>query len=615
MGNPNGAYYPSIWHTLGFKGVNAMDKAVTAALIIARREEKFGEDYKQYVDDKYIKDSEHDSREDGPIVEEDLIESSDSDDDEFGVAKLKAFEAKSAASAEISGASDDDDYYTEAIYGPPPAKKSSNATVALGDKESATEGSMTTPVPVTLAGSMVEKLLDANISDKDKDSLLRDYDATRNNDPQKPASVHSTAAADDDDDDDHTTLGSNINDAEKEEDEENDSLAGSNDDDVLAEDKEEEEDRQDLSSVEDTEDDYVDNEDTASIQEFEPESNNAKHTSKNTAGNKQSRTVTVETVTSESDDSIEPNTARSKRAAAREETSDSDFEQAPSPPKKTRAAKRAAAREETSDSDFEPAPSPPKKTRAAKRASQRTPKKNMTRSEKRASVELSDSDFEPVHSSPKKKTKVVTRSTKDDIWDESSMDDNLSLQSDTASLPCKKQPTKKQPKKKPPAKRKLQAKRKPGSRPVRIRMQVDAGTRVKRGQLRKPMEDLMRMSMPLAKSDDYNPPDDSEDEEERITMEKHYPWVINGCYTYTEQKPNDDGDNDELYFLRRPQLHFWAGSTLATERLKEAIKKGKMRMQFHSTFNDYQNALSSESAKAKPAPPLGETQETHMRID
>ena len=119
------------------------------------------------------------------------------------------------------------------------------------------------------------------------------------------------------------------------------------------------------------------------------------------------------------------------------------------------------------------------------------------------------------------------------------------------------------------------------------------------------------MSTPWAYSDECDERLYEGDEEkmQQIWEEQQFPKVIHGIYCYTEQKPNDDGNNKKgINRYRVPKLHMFTGNSKKTMTMNEVMKgkgrkKAVVEIVFHDEFEDYMDAFQSESAKNKPAPP------------
>jgi len=156
-----------------------------------------------------------------------------------------------------------------------------------------------------------------------------------------------------------------------------------------------------------------------------------------------------------------------------------------------------------------------------------------------------------------------------------------------------------------PAKKKARKtnKRKAGEPAGTERQQMDDRVREKLMGVFKPMRTTQKMSMPISRSDDYVPPDNSEDEDDVIVAQKRWPKVIHGIFCYTEQKANEDGSNGaEGTFLRNPVLYMNVGSEYMKTELA-AVDLGMVECKVTVDMDEYFNLFRSESAKKKPAPP------------
>jgi len=117
------------------------------------------------------------------------------------------------------------------------------------------------------------------------------------------------------------------------------------------------------------------------------------------------------------------------------------------------------------------------------------------------------------------------------------------------------------------------------------------------------MECLQHISLPITRSDEYAPPDDSDDETESLVDQQGWPWMIHCLSCYTNKKPNEDGGKGKRIF-QKPEYHMWAGSKAAAKKLQEAFSPvTAFKIVVHTSFDDYFGAFRSESAKNKEAPP------------
>jgi hypothetical protein len=153
--------------------------------------------------------------------------------------------------------------------------------------------------------------------------------------------------------------------------------------------------------------------------------------------------------------------------------------------------------------------------------------------------------------------------------------------------------------------KKKQKKRRAGTYPKNIRNQCDNQVFVKLKTVSRYVDTWQKMSLPFSRSDDYEEPDDSDDETKSVTKQNRFPWVVNGCFNFSEQEPNYDGNNDGHYFMRKPVFNLWAPSKKAAVHLEEEIRKGNYKLNVHGAFKEFYDAQRSDKAKAKPAPKKG----------
>ena len=146
-----------------------------------------------------------------------------------------------------------------------------------------------------------------------------------------------------------------------------------------------------------------------------------------------------------------------------------------------------------------------------------------------------------------------------------------------------------------------------GDKPKTTKQLFDAINRKKLKACRQTMEVLQHMSLPLKRSDEYVPPDDSDDESQSVVDQQGWSWMIHCLSCYTQVKPNDDGGKNKKKFLSMPEYHMWAGSEAAAEHLRLSFAPVKaFKIIVHTSFDDYFEAFRSESAKTKEAPPRPE---------
>jgi hypothetical protein len=133
--------------------------------------------------------------------------------------------------------------------------------------------------------------------------------------------------------------------------------------------------------------------------------------------------------------------------------------------------------------------------------------------------------------------------------------------------------------------------------PMTAKQQLCSKIREKVEELKNPMEVLHAMSTPFARTDAYDSYAEESDTES-VVIQKQYPWVIHSTACFTEMKTNPDGTGpDGGRFLKKPRMVFWVASKKAASKLKEEIEKGKIDLEFTTSYADYDNALRSKSAK------------------
>ncbi|CAB9513721.1 hypothetical protein SEMRO_608_G174850.1 [Seminavis robusta] len=147
--------------------------------------------------------------------------------------------------------------------------------------------------------------------------------------------------------------------------------------------------------------------------------------------------------------------------------------------------------------------------------------------------------------------------------------------------------------------------RKAGSRPLSIRQMDDAKTRRKLCELERPMSMLQRMSLPVSRTDDFDP--NKKSHKQMKQKAKNWPSVIHGCFTLSDKLPNEDGHNgDDLQGPRK--LTFWTGSKHSSRRMKRWLMNDdeKYDIEYVADFNSFLNSRRSESAQQKNPPPRRE---------
>jgi hypothetical protein len=154
-------------------------------------------------------------------------------------------------------------------------------------------------------------------------------------------------------------------------------------------------------------------------------------------------------------------------------------------------------------------------------------------------------------------------------------------------------------KSKPPPKKKRQQwiERPAGVRPVRASQQVDRTARGKIKAMKKPMEMLWKMTIPHAKSNDFDP--NKHKATGQIRAEKAFPWVIHGAFSYMEQGPNANGGS--ATYLDTPQLHFAVGSEQAAHMIQSILHGTgpNCDIHIHYKFDNYERSFYDENLKKK----------------
>jgi len=173
--------------------------------------------------------------------------------------------------------------------------------------------------------------------------------------------------------------------------------------------------------------------------------------------------------------------------------------------------------------------------------------------------------------------------------------------------PAAKSPAAKSPAaKSPAAKKKKTGDRVTGQKPENPKQLFDFIVRKKLKACKGTMATLQHMSLPIKRSDEYEAPDDSDDEPQEIVDQQGWPWMIHALSCYTEAKPNEDGGKNGT-FLKKPEYHTWVGSEQAAKKQRLAFAPvTDMKVIVHTSFDDYFNAMRSESAKSKDPPPRAE---------
>lgn len=186
------------------------------------------------------------------------------------------------------------------------------------------------------------------------------------------------------------------------------------------------------------------------------------------------------------------------------------------------------------------------------------------------------------------KRKRISISDEDDEDNKDKEDDEfVESDDDDEEEESKPRPTKK--------KRQQWIERPAGVRPVRASQQVDHTARGKLRALKKPTEMLWKMTMPHAKSDDFDPK--KEKTTGQIRMEQSFPWVIHGACSYMEQGPNSNGG--AVRYLDNPQFHVAVGSKQAAKRIYDILHgKGPVcDIHVHYNFDAYLRSFNDANLK------------------
>jgi len=80
-----------------------------------------------------------------------------------------------------------------------------------------------------------------------------------------------------------------------------------------------------------------------------------------------------------------------------------------------------------------------------------------------------------------------------------------------------------------------------GEKPKTTNQLFDAIVGKKLKACKPTMECLQHMSLPITRSDEYEPPDDLDDESQSLVDQQGWPWMIHCLSCYTNVKPNEDG--------------------------------------------------------------------------
>ena len=131
-------------------------------------------------------------------------------------------------------------------------------------------------------------------------------------------------------------------------------------------------------------------------------------------------------------------------------------------------------------------------------------------------------------------------------------------------------------------------KRKLGTHAETIRQQMDVHVRSKLTSCKPHVESLMKMSMPKARTDNF-----TGDRTRDVTAK--WPHNVNGMISYKEQKPNNDGQNNECN--APPEVVIWCPSKFSADYLQSKMEQIKPR--FVHSFEEFENTWKSKSGMEK----------------
>ena len=140
-----------------------------------------------------------------------------------------------------------------------------------------------------------------------------------------------------------------------------------------------------------------------------------------------------------------------------------------------------------------------------------------------------------------------------------------------------------------------------GEPPKTAKQQNDNKVRVKLESARVSFETLMDQSLPISRSDRYDPSNPEHVHLRRV--QKPWPWVIYGQYCLTNMAPNGPGGS-QARFLERPKFHMWAPSKQAAEMVSQqfVVNRQATGLQPHfdvevfDTFEGFRDSFRSAAA-------------------
>lgn len=131
--------------------------------------------------------------------------------------------------------------------------------------------------------------------------------------------------------------------------------------------------------------------------------------------------------------------------------------------------------------------------------------------------------------------------------------------------------------------------------PISASQQMDWFVRDKLKGIEGPMQTVMNMSVPVVKmSKQHNLPPG------KAREQATWPNVIHGAFCFTEQKPNADGKNSDI-FEDIPVMHMWSPSRYMSEELNKNIRprSKNCRIVYHTSFEHYTTALRNKKTMEK----------------
>jgi hypothetical protein len=157
----------------------------------------------------------------------------------------------------------------------------------------------------------------------------------------------------------------------------------------------------------------------------------------------------------------------------------------------------------------------------------------------------------------------------------------------------------------PPTKKRNWKKRAAGTRPTTIRQQMDDSVRKRLEGARGNIERAQLLSTPFTRSDEFISKKKVKLTDELKLQAKNeatMPVVNVGIYVYTQQKPNEDGNDSKGPLLLKPKLHLFTGSEFASKHLMECMTEGDdlPDLEVHRSMDGFiDEAFRTESGKLK----------------